>query len=48
MFYRKVTLAIFGLDNAGKTVTAKSLQGGKIQFEFYGIFLIINGYTNLI
>jgi len=26
---RKVTLAILGLDNAGKTVTAKSLQGGK-------------------
>jgi len=24
-----VTLAILGLDNAGKTVTAKSLQGGK-------------------
>ena len=30
LYYRKVTLAILGLDNAGKTVTAKSLSGGKV------------------
>ena len=28
--FRKVTLSILGLDNAGKTVTAKSLQKGKL------------------
>ena len=28
MFHRNLTLAILGLDNAGKTVTTKGLQGG--------------------
>ena len=43
---KKVTLAILGLDNAGKTVTAKSLQGGKYScvsnvFDLISVILII-------
>ena len=31
---RKLTLAIVGLDNAGKTVTARCLEGSKLNQAF--------------
>lgn len=32
---RKVTLVMVGLDNAGKTATAKGIQGGKLKIFMY-------------
>lgn len=32
-FFRKITLAIFGLDNAGKTLTTKGLTGGRLELR---------------
>lgn len=38
---RKVTLVMVGLDNAGKTATAKGIQGGKLKIFIIKLFRII-------
>jgi len=32
-------VAVLGLDDAGKTVTAKVLKGGRQNFKFFSLFL---------
>ena len=40
LFYRKVTILMVGLDNAGKTSTVADLTGGSFSIRFF--FLLIN------
>lgn len=35
MRYRKITILLVGLDNAGKTCTVKSIMRGKIMLQIY-------------
>ena len=37
LYFRAVTLAILGLDSAGKTTTTKAFLGGKSAVTFYNI-----------
>lgn len=45
-FLRKITLGVFGLDNAGKTTTVKVLAGGK--GLYYTLIMIINIHQNYV
>ena len=45
--FRTITLAILGLDNAGKTVTAKGLKGGKYFIHLLNA-ICCKGYTILL
>ena len=40
LFYRKVTILMVGLDNAGKTSTVADLTGGSFSVTFF--FLLIS------
>lgn len=42
---RKVTLVMVGLDNAGKTATAKGIQGGKQKIFITKLFRFIYLFT---